>query len=119
MPTCSPDPLDRVRGLLTEAGADNTTPHDALALTASATSLLAQFGLDRAHMAAVDPEADAPTDLAIDLDNPWANVQAYLLAHLAQALRCEAIEIARPGHGARLHVFGYACDIERTEILYT
>ena len=118
----SADPSDRlasIRALLAKAEADDISPGEAQALTAKAASLLAQYGLDRARLAEVDLEADLLTDLAIDLDNPWANVQAYLLVHLAAALRCEAIEIDRPGAGARLHLFGYASDIERTEILYT
>ncbi|MCW2943022.1 MAG: hypothetical protein JWN00_6007 [Actinomycetia bacterium] len=110
-----PGPLDRVRALLVSAEVDGITPRDAEALTAKATGLLAQYGLDRVRVA----EADLVTDLVVDLDNPGANVQAYLLAHLAEALRCEAIEIARLGPAARLHLFGYASDIERTEILDT
>jgi hypothetical protein len=114
-----PGQLTAIRTLLAGAEADGIAPRDADALTAKAASLLAQYGLDRARLTAVDPEADLLTDLAVDLDNPWANVQAYLLADLAQALRCEAIEITRPDPGARVHVFGYASDIERTEVFYT
>jgi hypothetical protein len=115
----SPGPLDRVRALLVSAEEDGITPGDAESLTAKATGLLAQYGLDRIRLAEVDPEADRLTDLVVDLANPWANVQAYLLAHLAEALRCEAIEITRTDPGARLHLFGHASDIERTETLYT
>jgi hypothetical protein len=118
----SPGPLDQlaaIRALLAKAEAGTTTPPEAQALTAKAVSFLAQYGLDRARLAEVDLEADLLTDPVIDLDNPWAKVQAYLLAHLAEALRCEAIEITRPGPGTRLHLFGHASDIERVEILYT
>jgi hypothetical protein len=115
----TPGPLGRVRELLASAEDDGITPGDAEALTAKATSLLAQYGLDQVRLAEVDPESGPLTDLVVDLDNPWANVQVYLLAHLAEALRCEAIEVTRPDPGTRLHLFGHVSDIERAEVLYT
>jgi len=118
MSTGPPGGLAAIRALLVKAEAEATTSAEAQALTARAASLLTQYGLDRARLAEVDLEADLPTDLVIDLDNPWAKVQAYLLAHLAEALRCEAIEITRPGPGTRLHLFGHASDIERTEVMF-
>jgi hypothetical protein len=118
MLTDEPGPLGTIRDLLAGAAAGGTTPADAEALTARAASLLAQHGLDRARLAAVDPEADQLEDRVIDLDNPWATVWAYLLAHLAEAMRCEAIEIDRRGPGACLHLFGYASDLDRTEVLF-
>ena len=117
MPADPPSPLAPIRELLAKAEAEGTTPRDAEALTTRAAGLLAHYGLDRVRLAEVDPEADLLTDLVIDLDNPWATVQAHLLAHLAEALRCEAIEIRRSAPGARLHLFGYASDIERTEVI--
>jgi hypothetical protein len=119
MPTETPGPLAAVRALLASAEADGITPADAEARTARAASLLAQHGLDCARLAAVGLQDDPIADQVIDLDNPWATVQAYLLAHLADAMRCEAIETGRPGPGARLHLFGYASDLQRTEILFT
>jgi hypothetical protein len=105
--------------LLAGAAAGGTGPADAEALTAKAASLLAQHGLDRARLAAVAPEADQLEDRIIDLDNPWATVQAYLLAHLAEVMRCEAVEIDRRGPGACLHLFGHASDLDRTQVLFT
>ena len=118
MTTDDPGPLDTIRDLLAGAAASGTGPADAEALTAKAASLLARHGLDRARLAAIDPEADPIQDRVTDLDNPWATVHAYLLAHLAQAMRCEAIEIDRRGPGACLHLFGYASDLDRTEVLF-
>jgi Lon protease-like protein len=110
-------PLAAVRELLAKAEAEHTTPRDAEALTARAVSLLAYYGLDRVRLTEVDPEADLLADRIIDLDNPWAAIKAHLLAHTAEALRCEAIETSRPAPGTRLHLFGYASDIERTELI--
>jgi hypothetical protein len=112
-------PLDRVRKLLAKAEAEGVTPAEAEALTAKAAELMARYGIDRALLAATQPETDKPADQVIDVDNPWAAVKAHLLTGIAGALRCQCILVARRGPGARVHVFGYSCDLERADILYT
>jgi len=111
--------LDRVRKLLTKAEAEGVTPAEAEALTAKAAELMARYGIDRALLAAAQPETDKPADQVIDVDNPWAQVKAHLLTGLAAALRCQCVLIPRRDPGTRVHVFGYFSDIERADILYT
>ncbi len=111
--------LDRVRKLLAKAEAEGVTPAEAEALTAKAAELMARYGIDRAMLAATRPETDQPGSRIIDIANPWAQVRAHLLAGLAGALRCQCILLSPQGSGARVHVFGYASDLERTDILYT
>ena len=111
--------LDRVRKLLAKAEAEGVTVAEAEALTAKAAELMARYGIDRAMLAAVRPETDQPGSRIIDIDNPWAQVRAHLLAGLASALRCQCILLSPEGSGARVHVFGYTSDLERTDILYT
>jgi Protein of unknown function (DUF2786) len=111
--------LDRVRKLLAKAEADGCTPAEAEALTAKAAELMARYGIDRAMLAASRPETDQPGSRIIDIANPWAQVRAHLLAGLAGALRCQCILLSPQGSGARVHVFGYTSDLERTDILYT
>jgi hypothetical protein len=113
----SADLLDRVRKLLAKAEGDGVTTHEAEALTAKAAELMARYGIDRARLAAIRPETDRPADRVFDIDNPWASVKIYLLAHVASALRCACVEVDRPA-GRRLHVFGYGSDLERATILY-
>ena len=113
----SADLLDRVRKLLAKAEGDGVTTHEAEALTAKAAELMARYGIDRARLAAARPETDRPADRVFDLDNPWASVKIYLLAHVASALRCACVEVDRPV-GRCLHVFGYGSDLERAAILY-
>jgi Protein of unknown function (DUF2786) len=114
------DPLlARVRKLLAKAEDAGVTPEEAQALTAKAAELMAKYGIDRALLAARRPETDRPADRVIDVDNPWARVQAHLLCGLASALRCQCVILPRSGPGSRIHVFGYASDIERTDVLYT
>jgi hypothetical protein len=111
--------LERVRKLLTKAEAEGVTPAEAEALTAKAAELMARYGIDRALLAATRPETDRPADRMIDVDNPWAQVKAHLLTGIAAALRCQCVLLPKPGPGTRIHTFGYASDLQRTDILYT
>jgi hypothetical protein len=119
----SPDPpsalLDRVRKLLAKAEAEGVTPPEAEALTAKAAELMARYGIDRARLAASRPGTDRPGNRVIDIANPWAQVRAHLLAGLAGAMRCQCVLLSTDRPGARVHVFGYASDLERADILYT
>ncbi len=110
--------LDRVRKLLAKAEAEGVTAAEAQALTAKAAELMAKYGIDRALLAARRPETDRPDNRIVQLYNPWARVQAHLLCGLAAALRCQCILLPSPA-GQRVHVFGYASDIERADVLYT
>jgi hypothetical protein len=110
--------LDRVRKLLAKAEADGVTAAEAQALTGKAAELMAKYGIDRALLAARRPETDRPDNRIVQLYNPWARVQAHLLCGLAAALRCQCILLPSPA-GQRVHVFGYASDIERADLLYT
>jgi Protein of unknown function (DUF2786) len=111
--------LVRVRKLLAKAEAEGVTPDEAQALTGKASELMAKYGIDRALLAARRPETDKPADRKIDIDNPWARVQAHLLCGLASALRCQAVILPRPGPGSRIHIFGFESDLERLDVLYT
>ena len=111
--------LGRVRKLLVKAEAAGVTQAEAAALTGKAAELMAKYGIDRALLAAARPETDRPADRVIDVGNPWARVQAHLLCGLASALRCQCVILPRTGPGSRIHLFGYASDIERTDVLYT
>jgi hypothetical protein len=111
--------LERVRKLLAKAEARGVTPAEAEALTAKAAELMARYGIDRALLAARQPETDHPADRKLDIDNPWARVQAHLLCGLASAMRCQCVILPCSGPGTRIHMFGFASDIERTDVLYT
>jgi hypothetical protein len=111
--------LDRVRKLLAKAEAAGVTPPEAEAFTAKAAELMARYGIDRARLAASRPDTDRPASRVIDIGNPWAQVRAHLLAGLAGAMRCQCVLLPADRPGARVHVFGYASDLERADILYT
>jgi hypothetical protein len=111
--------LDRVRKLLAQAEDDSVTPAEAQAFTAKAAQLMAKYGIDRALIAAERPETDQPANRILDIDNPWAKEKAHLLSGLASALRCQCILLSGSRPGSRVHLFGFASDIDRTDVLYT
>jgi hypothetical protein len=111
--------LARVRKLLAKAEAEGVTPEEAQALTAKAAALMAKYGIDRALLAADRPETDHPADRVMEIGNPWARVQAHLLCGLASAMRCQCVILPRTGPGSRIHMFGFASDLERADVLYT
>src|SRR5215472_19176867 len=82
---------------------------------------MARYGIDRALLAAARPDTDRPANRIIDVHNPWSGVKAHLLGGLASAIRCACVQLPSTGRGGgtRIHVFGYASDLERAEILYT
>jgi hypothetical protein len=110
--------LERVRKLLAKAEDESCTPPEAEALTAKAAELMAKYGIDRALLAAVRPETDAPGSAMVDIDNPWGRVKAHLLCGLGAALRCQCIMLTGR-EGMKIHMFGYESDLERADVLYT
>ena len=110
--------LDRVRKLLAKAEDEGCTPHEAEALTAKAAELMAKYGIDRALLAADQPETDRPADRIVAVENPWGRVKAHLLTGLATALRCQCV-LLPARDGMAVHIFGYASDLERADLLYT
>src|ERR1700683_4323411 len=87
--------LDRGRSLLAKAEAEGVTPPEAEALTAKAAELMARYGIDRALLAAAQPQTDQPANRKIDIPNPWAQVKAHLLSGLAAVLRCSCVQLPR------------------------
>ena len=74
------DPLlARVRKLLAKAEDAGVTAAEAQALTAKAAELMAKYGIDRALLAADQPETDQPADRIVTVENPWGRVKAHLL----------------------------------------
>ncbi len=112
-------PLERIRKLLAKAEAHGVTPAEAEALTGKAAQLMARYGIDRALLAATRPQTDQPANRLIVIPSPWAAVHAHLLCGIASAMRCRCILLNGAASGTCVHIFGYLCDIERAEVLYT
>jgi len=114
--------LDKVRKLLAKAEDPGCTPAEAEALTDKAAQLIAKYGVDRALLAAAAPETDPLGDRIVDIGPPYALDKAGLLATVAGALRCRSVrrkQSTSQGYAFAMHLFGYASDLERFELLFT
>jgi hypothetical protein len=107
--------LERVRKLLAKAERTDNE-HERAAFMAAASALMAKYGID-----SLDPERprQAPGDRIVTVPGPWAREKARLVSLVAQALRCRPLLIGRADGGHRVHVFGFAADLERAELLAT
>ncbi|MGI5212384.1 DUF2786 domain-containing protein [Plantactinospora sp. CA-290183] len=110
--------LGKVRKLLAKAEDPACTAAEAEAFTAKAAELIARYGVDRALLAARDPASDPVGDRVVELPAPYALDKAGLLAGVAAALRCRSVR-RRDGNGFVVHLFGFASDLERVEVLFT
>jgi Protein of unknown function (DUF2786) len=114
--------LEKVRKLLAKAEDPGCTPAEAAALNDKAAELIAKYGVDQALLAAVTPGADLVGDRVISLYAPYALDKAALLGTVAMALRCRSVRAKKrvvDGWAYTMHLFGFAADLERTELLYT
>jgi hypothetical protein len=110
--------LDKVRKLLAKAEDPACTPAEADAFNAKAAELIAKYGVDRALLAEADPTSDIVGDRVIDLPAPYALDKCALLAGIATELRCRAVR-RRDQRGFAIHLFGFASDLDRVELLFT
>ena len=114
--------LAKVRKLLAKAEDPGCTPEEAAALNDKAAELIAKYGMDAALLAAADPLRDPVGDRVIAVQSPYALDKAGLLATVAGALRCRSVRRkvwVGDGYAYTMHLFGFASDLERTELLYT
>jgi hypothetical protein len=112
--------LSKVRKLLAKAEDDGATQAEAEALTAKAAELMARYGIEQAMLGDATPGSDRPGDRIVICDAPYAGERANLLYQLASAMRCQGIQLSKQRPGTvRMHLFGYASDLERVEVLYT
>jgi hypothetical protein len=113
--------LDKIRKLLAKAEDPGCTPAEASALTDKAATLIAKYGVDRALLAASRPESDQLGDRMIHVPPPYSLDKAGLLSQVAVSLRCRTVR--QRSHtdtsAYTMHLFGFASDLERVELLYT
>ncbi|MFC3503679.1 DUF2786 domain-containing protein [Micromonospora krabiensis] len=110
--------LSKVRKLLAQAEDPACTPAESAAFMAKATELIARYGVDRALLAACDPATDPVGDRVVEVVAPYARDKAGLLAAVADPLRCRCVRRPRDD-GFTLHLFGFASDLERVDLLFT
>jgi hypothetical protein len=114
--------LAKIRKLLAKAEDPAATAGEAETYNAKATELMAAYGIDRALLAATDPDSDVVGDRVVVLDAPYARDKASLLSGIAHELRCRSVLRTRyPGRAKELsvHLFGFDSDLLRTDLLFT
>ncbi|UBU09940.1 DUF2786 domain-containing protein [Nonomuraea gerenzanensis] len=107
--------LERVRKLLAKAERTDNE-HERATFMAAASALMAKHGIDALPPAGT---RQVPGDRIVTLPAPWAGEKARLVSLVAQALRCRPLLIGRGDGGQRVHVFGFAADLERADLLAT
>ncbi|MFI6735663.1 DUF2786 domain-containing protein [Nonomuraea sp. NPDC050451] len=107
--------LERVRKLLAKAERTDNE-HERATFMAAASALMAKHGIDSLPPAGT---RQTPGDRVVTLANPWAREKARLVSLVAQAVRCRPLLIGRGEGGQRVHVFGFAADLERADLLAT
>ncbi|NUR89676.1 MAG: DUF2786 domain-containing protein [Nonomuraea sp.] len=108
--------LDRVRKLLAKAERTDNE-HERATFMAAASALMAKHGIDA--VASSGARRSVPGDRIVTLPHPWAREKARLVSLVAQAVRCRPLLIGRGDGGQRVHVFGFAADLERADVLAT
>jgi len=114
--------LAKIRKLLAKAEDPAATTGESETYNAKATELMAAYGIDRALLAAADPDSDVVGDRVVVLDAPYARDKASLLSGIAHELRCRGVLRTRYLGGAKelsVHLFGYDSDLLRTDVLFT
>ncbi|SDM65647.1 DUF2786 domain-containing protein [Nonomuraea jiangxiensis] len=107
--------LERVRKLLAKAERTDNE-HERATFMAAASALMAKHGIDSLPPAGT---RQTPGDRIVTLPAPWAREKARLVSLVAQAVRCRPLLIGQGDGGHRVHVFGFAADLERADLLAT
>jgi hypothetical protein len=111
--------LDKVRKLLAKAEDPAVTEPEAEAYNERAAALIAQYGIDRALLAAAGKVADDITSVRLSVDNPYSRDKADLLNSVCTALRGRTIYHSRGKTVYGVTIFGFQSDLERVQLLYT
>jgi Protein of unknown function (DUF2786) len=107
--------LVKVRALLTQAES-TTFDAEAAAFTAKAQELMARHAIDAAVLWASSARDECPTTIRLPIDDPYADIKALLLHHVALRSRCRAVRHVRYG---LMSVVGFASDVAAAELLFT
>lgn len=119
------DALEKIRKLLAKAESTESA-HEAEALSAKATELMAAYTIDAALLAAKAKQDLKPTVREIFLGNGYIQANGYLAKVVAEPYRCRIIRTVRRNktkyHQAKegkVEIFGFDSDIDAFLILYT
>lgn len=107
--------LAKVRALLAQAES-TTFEAEAATFTAKAQELMARHAIDKALLWEESGRDEAPVTIRLFVDDPYLDVKALLLQHVAEASRCRTVFHDRY---AMSSVVGFADDVAAAEVLFT
>lgn len=110
--------LARVKAMLRLAEDPGATEAEAEAFLKKATELMAKYGIEQALLQGDDPVSEQPSDRVVDVTAPWMRECKRLLSWIADAMRCHAIYPGGQANRHRVHLFGFASDLQAVEVLY-
>ncbi|MGW1491641.1 DUF2786 domain-containing protein [Streptomyces sp. NPDC002402] len=111
--------LARVKAILRQAEDPAATKAESEAFLKKATELMAKYGIEQAMLHGDDPTSEQPADRVVEVTAPWMRECKRLLAWIADAMRCHAIYPGGKANRHRVHLFGFASDLQAVEVLYT
>ncbi|MEV0617641.1 DUF2786 domain-containing protein [Nonomuraea sp. NPDC050404] len=109
--------LDRIRKALAIAEHPNTGPEEAETYRERAYSLMAKYGIERAHLAAAGQITDELASFPLSIDKTHQAERVQLLTNIADAKNCRILQW-KLNNTTYLMVSGYQSDLDAVQMLY-
>ncbi|MFC8074643.1 DUF2786 domain-containing protein [Streptomyces sp. NPDC057307] len=110
--------LARVKRILRHAEDPAATKDESEAFLKKATELMAKYGIEQAMLQGDEPTSEQPVDRVVEVTAPWMRECKRLLAWIANAMRCQSIYPGGKANRHRVHLFGFASDLQAVDVLY-
>lgn len=116
--------LAKIRALMTQAEDPAASKEEAEAFFAKATALMSKYGIERAMLAADDPNRDKIGHRSLLIEGTLVEERQLLAGLIAKAVNIEPIlnKVRKPGSNRftyLVELYGFESDIERVEMLFT
>lgn len=116
--------LAKIRALMAKAEDPAATKAEAEAFFAKATALMSKYGIERAMLAAADPNRDKIGHRSLLIEGSFVEERRLLAGYIAKQVNVEPIlnRVRKPGAKRftyLVELYGFESDIERAEMLYT
>ncbi|MFI9229002.1 DUF2786 domain-containing protein [Streptomyces rimosus] len=116
--------LAKIRALLAKAEDPASSPEESQAFFAKAAELMAKYGIERAMVAASEPDTDKIVNRILVVEGSYAEERRLLAAYIAKAVSVEPILSRSRKRGEKrftykVELYGFESDVDRAEMLYT
>ncbi|RLV09837.1 hypothetical protein CTZ27_00785 [Streptomyces griseocarneus] len=110
--------LAKVKALLRKAEDPAASSPEAEAYLRKATELMAKYGIEQAMLRSDEPTSEQPVDQVVEVTAPWMRECKRLLGLIALEMRCQAVYPGGKSNRHRVHLFGFAADLQAVSVLY-